>query len=375
MSRDTAAAATAAFVFSIALGIASVAVPLLALHEGYDAVQVGVLAALPAATQMTTRFVLGAVMRLMSDWVLVAAAAAMLAVASMILVWSASAMPFAVAQLLQGTARACFWTGSQTHVVRGKRSSVRSLALVEFVSGAGQLTGPVLAGVLASDGTTTAMAVGAALAAASFVPTLFLDRLPPFERLTDRVRSRVWRRPTVAAGCWGAAVGGAWRGVQSSYLPVLLTQAGYASTVVGILVAVANGTSVVGSGVAGRVKGGFRSPYLAGVVLVGGTLACLALVADHPVLLGCVLGLSGLAAGVIQTIGPAIAADAVHEQERGDAIAAVGTFRAAALFVVPFGMAAMVMVTPLAVAFGVAGTLIAVPALAARNLPGRPQRT
>jgi hypothetical protein len=41
-------------------------------------------------------------------------------------------------------------TGSQTHVVRGKGSSVGRLAMVNLVASIGQLLGPVLAGVVAS---------------------------------------------------------------------------------------------------------------------------------------------------------------------------------------------------------------------------------
>ncbi|NUR08117.1 MAG: hypothetical protein HOQ45_14055 [Nocardioidaceae bacterium] len=57
-----------------------------------------------------------------------------------------------------------------------------------------------------------------------------------------------------------------------------------------------------------------------------------------------------------------MASDAVHPEERGEAIAAAGTFRAAALLLSPLGVAAMLGVLPLAGAMGVAGVLMLLPA-------------
>lgn len=77
--RDTVAASAASAIYSFALGLASVAVPLLAVAAGYSAVEIGLLTAVSAIAQMTSRLGLGRVMRVFPDWVLVAAATAMLA--------------------------------------------------------------------------------------------------------------------------------------------------------------------------------------------------------------------------------------------------------------------------------------------------------
>jgi MFS family permease len=83
-----------------------------------------------------------------------------------------------------------------------------------------------------------------------------------------------------------------------------------------------------------------------------------------------VLALSGLGAGALQTVGPAVATDAVHPEERGEAIAAAGTFRAAALFAAPLAIAGAITVVPLAAAMAVVGVAIAAPALrATRRAP------
>lgn len=85
-------------------------------------------------------------------------------------------------------------------------------------------------------------------------------------------------------------------------------------------------------------------------------------------LVGLALAVSGLGAGALQTVGPAVATDAVHPEERGEAIAATGAFRAAALFVAPLGAAAVVLVAPVGVALALGGVLIVAPATFTRSL-------
>ncbi len=131
---------------------------------------------------MATRLLLGAAMRLVGDWVLVLAAGAVLCLSNGVVVASTAFVPFVLAELLQGVARACFWTGSQTHVVRGDTPAVGALATINFVSSLGLPAGPVLAGLLVEHSPRTALGVGSAIAAGAVVPALALDRLPPSSR-------------------------------------------------------------------------------------------------------------------------------------------------------------------------------------------------
>src|SRR5262249_38815150 len=125
--RDLIASAASAFIFSFSLGLATVAMPLLALDVGYSKSAVGYLTAASAVSQLGSRLFLGAAMRAVSDWTIVLAAAAAMTASCLLVAASAALVPFVLAELLQGVARGCFWTGSQTHVVRGTGSSVRRL--------------------------------------------------------------------------------------------------------------------------------------------------------------------------------------------------------------------------------------------------------
>jgi len=367
-SRDQAASAGGAALFSCSLGIASVTLPLLALRVGYSAAEVGILTAVSAVAQMAARLVLGAVMRRVGDWVLIVGAGLTLGLSSGLVAISSAVVPFTVAQLLQGVARACFWTGSQTHVVRGDRRPVGALAAINFVSSLGLLVGPVLAGVLIESSARTAIVVGAAVASVAVVPALLLDRLPPFTPPAERPPGGIWRRPGVDIGCWAGVSAGAWRGLLSSFVPVALDSARQSASKIGALVSVANGAAVVGAALVGRVRGAWigRS-FVIGTIAAGAGIALVAPVAGEWWLAAVLLAISGLGAGALQTVGPAIATVSVHPEERGEAIAAAGTFRAAALFGGPLAVSGVVLVLPLAAAMGAAGLLIAVSAAMVRG--------
>jgi MFS family permease len=366
--RDRAAAACGAAVFSLSLGLASVALPLLALRAGYSGVEVGLLTAASAVSQMSARMVLGRVMRVLPDWTLVAAAGVSLALGNAAVVVSTAVVPFVLAQLLQGVARACFWTGSQTHVVRGPGSSVGALAVVNFVSAVGLLGGPVLAGLVSERSPQLAMALGAGIAVLATVPAFFLDRLPPFTPSADPPPGRLWRRPGVGAACWAGVTAGAWRGLLGSYVPVALDAARQPASTIGVLVSTANGASIAGAALVGRVRGAWVARSLVlGTLATGGAVAVVALAAGHALLAGAALAISGLGAGALQTVGPAVAADSVHPEERGEAVAVTGTFRAAALFGAPLGIAGLITAIPLSAAMALTGALIALPAFIARH--------
>ena len=366
--RDVVATATGATIYSVALGLASVALPLLALEAGYSGVEVGILVALSAVSQMLSRIGMGSWLNRLPDWTFVFAAALMLALSSGLAALSTAVVPFALAHLLQGVSRAFFWTGSQTHAVRGPRPAVRGMAVVNLSSSIGLLTGPVLAGVLGSRSLVLAMAVGAGLAALGLIPALLLHRYPPFSPPQGASRKRIWRRPGVDAGCWAGVSAGAWRGLLGSYVPVALNSAGQSTGVVGVLVAIANAAQMSGSaGVTRLGRRGLARSLVIGALLAGAGTAAVGYLAGHAV-----LAVSGIGAGLLQTAGPAVAVEAVHPEERGTVMATSGTFRAAALLASPLVAAGIVAVAPVSVALTVGGVLIAVPARWAWRLSRRP---
>ena len=360
--RDTVATAAGATVYSISLGAAVVALPLLALEAGYTGVQVGVLVALSAVTQMLGRVGMGAWMNRFADWTFVMAAIALLTVSSTLAAVSTAVVPFVVAHMLQGVSRAFFWTGTQTHAVRGDRPAVRGMAIVNLSSATGLLLGPLVAGWVGEISLALAVAVSAGLGAVGLIPAALLDRLPPFSPPKGSSQKRIWRRPGVDAGCWAGVSAGAWRGLISSYVPVALEAARTSIGLIGVLLAFANAAQLAGSAAVARLGArGLARSLVAGAIAAGVGVGLVGFVAGIPVVAGLLLALSGLGAGILQTAGPAVAAEAVHREERGAVMAASGTFRAAALFASPLAAAGLVAVAPVSTALAVGGLLIVVP--------------
>lgn len=356
----------ATVLFSFALGTLAVVVPILAIAVGYSAVEVGMMVALAAVSQLVTRLFLGALMRRVPDKAFLAGAALMIAVSCALIAVSDALAVFVASQLVQGSARALFWTSSQTHAVRMSTSSVKGLTDVNLAAGVGALLGPALAGYLWELSTPLPLIVGAVAGSAAVIPAALLTRLPVFapEHATGGIMARgLWRRPGVDAACWMNAGAGAWKSLLDSYVPIVLSLAGQPVAVIGILVAIPNAAVLAGSASASWLrKRGNRISLATGLLATGAGLAAAGPLAGAAVAAAAALAVSGVGAGILQTVGPAIAADEVHPEERGDALALTGTVRASALFLTPFVMALLVSVVPVAAALVTAGVLMTLPA-------------
>jgi hypothetical protein len=108
-----------------------------------------------------------------------------------------------------------------------------------------------------------------------------------------------------------------------------------------------------------------RRTVEAGVVVCCLGLAVVPFVASSPLIAGLVIAIGGAGSGILTTLGPALASDSVRPNERGDAIAAAGTFRAAALLATPAGIAVGLAVLPLPVAMALAATGLGAPVMIA----------
>jgi MFS family permease len=82
------------------------------------------------------------------------------------------------------------------------------------------------------------------------------------------------------------------------------------------------------------------------------------------------LVLSGFGAGVLQILASTVATEAVHREERGQALALTGTVRAVVMFGSPLVVALFLQAVSLAAALGIAGFLMSVPLLMQRGRRG-----
>ncbi|GAB3726594.1 MFS transporter [Nocardiopsis oceani] len=129
-SADGVAAGVTVALFSLSLGISGIAVPLLMIRAGYAVAEIGIVVAAAAVAQVLARMSLGALMRRLPDKVFVVASGVFMSVSCLLLTVSSFWAVLVVSQLLQGVARAFFWTGSQTHAVRMADSAVGAVWFV-----------------------------------------------------------------------------------------------------------------------------------------------------------------------------------------------------------------------------------------------------
>lgn len=365
---DAYASATVIVHFTFALGVANVALPLLALSAGYSAAQIGVLTAASAVAQLGARATVPYLTRRFPDRTLVATAITLLAVSCGLVAVSPAVLPFTVSELLQGAARGYFWSGSQLHAVHTRPSPLRAIAFVNLVSSVGLVTGPVVAGALAAR-PEVALASAATVAALGIVPAMLMSRLQPVPTHERAESGALWRRPPILRSSAASAGAGAWSALLVSYIPVVLAGAKPGPTV-GTLVALANASNIVGSVAVGLVRPAHAGRWLAaGMAANGIGLALVAPAASSTGAVALLLVLSGLGSGALLTLGTALATAAVDDRDRANAIALIGGVRAAAMLVTPLAVAAAVTALPLAAALGGLGLLIALPAVSRRRAP------
>jgi MFS family permease len=136
-------------------------------------------------------------------------------------------------------------------------------------------------------------------------------------------------------------------GIATVALPLLALDAGYSKSAVGLLTVV-SAVSQIGARTLVRA-------LTISMLGAGAGVALVALFAGSAPLAALVPAASGLGAGALQTLGPALASDMVHPQERGDAIPATCTFRASALFASPLAVAGLLSRIALGPAMPTAG--------------------
>ncbi|NNN19278.1 MAG: MFS transporter [Acidimicrobiaceae bacterium] len=374
--RDNNVLSFTALVYSLSLGVQAVLLPLLALAAGYSKPDIGILTALSAVTQLVARMLSAAAMRHVSDKLLVAGACLAMAVSGFLVAWSAFVVVFVLAELIQGLARGVFWTAATTHVVRQTGPSVGRMAAVNFMSSCGLLAGPLLAGYIARFSLSTAFLIAGIIAILSAIPATTLVKELPFVKQGNRVRREIWNQREVRIGSWAGLTAGSWRGILNSYTPVVLKSVGESYFMVGLLVAIANAASIAGAGVMGLLNK--RSPervFAIGVLGAACGTALVGITARSVVLTVVLLAVGGVGAGLLQTLGPVLAANGVSLHQKGDAIAIAGSFRAGALLVAPFFTAMLLGTLGMSEALFLVGGVLGLPILAARGVFQRSSAT
>ena len=357
-SRDVVASATGAAVYSLSLGIASVALPCWPCGAAYSATEIGALTALSAVSQLVTRMFLGPAMRRWPDWTLIAGGTLLLAVSSGIAPCP-RLVPFLLAQLLQGVSRACFWTGSQTHVVRGSGRAAGALATMNFVAGIGLLAGPVVVTSCRSSRPRWP-SLSPCIPLLGKVPPSCWTGSHPSPHPADRPAGADLASPGRGLGCWAGMTAG---GVARAALVLCPGGPGHRPAVGvdhGALVALGELRFPRRAALAARVPPRWSArTVLGGIVVTGVATALTAALAWNAGLSAVVHGQRGRRRG---HPGPGPGHRRGVRTRRSAATRSRSPARSAraALFAAPLAVAGLVAVLPLAPAVALVGAAIAV---------------
>lgn len=359
---DRRAALSVVFGFSLGLGVATVAIPLLALAAGYDAAAIGFLTASAAASQFAMRLALPALLGRFRDRTLIGVSSLLLMAAFAILALTSVLPAFLLAQILQGSARAIFWTSSQTHAIRGRGRPVRRLIDLNVAGNLGTLTGPALGGMLAAIGLPVALAAAAGGALIAAIGALALVAFPTFDRDRSAGTLDLLRRDGVDTACWASVVGGTWWSMMGSFVPVVLVGAGIGPQGIGWLVTASEAAGMVAL-LALRDLASARVRQVVTVAAFAAGASLIAIAVSPPVVGAYALLLlaGGAASGTVTTLAPAMASLAAGPEEQGDALALSGTFRAGALFGAPALVGGLLSFIALAPALTIVTTVALAP--------------
>ena len=351
-----------AFGFALSLGIATVAIPLVALGAGYQPAAIGFLAATAALAQLATRLTLPWLLGRFPDRALIGLSALLMLSAFGLLLASTALPVFLAAQLCSGCARAIFWTSSQTHAIRSGGSQVRRLVDLNLAGNAGTLTGPALAGVLATFGLPVALAGAAIPAALAALASPLIAAYPPYDRRRSAGTFRLLRRDGVDVACWANFVAGTWWSMIGSYVPVVLVGAGLGTVLIGWLVTLSEGAGALTLLAIRRASPMRIRPLVrAGAFAEMAALAAIALAPPALLAYAAVLIAGGIAAGTVTTLAPALVTSVAEDHEHGDALALSGTFRSFALLGAPASVGALLSFAALPVALVAVAVTAAIP--------------
>ncbi|HUG31203.1 MAG TPA: MFS transporter [Candidatus Limnocylindria bacterium] len=363
--NDRPLALGVAFAFALSIGIAIVAVPLLAIDSGYDAAAVGYIVATSAASQLATRLALPWLLGRFADRTLIASAAVLMGGAFGLLLLSTALPAFLLAQLGQGAARAIFWTSSQTHAIRSGGQPVKRLVDLNLAGNAGTLTGPALAGLLATIGLPVAIAGAAVAVGVAAVGAPLMAAFPPYDRKGGVGAFGLLRRDGVDVACWANFVAGTWWSMIGSYIPVVLVGAGLGPAIIGWLVTLSEGAGAATLLVLRRTSTSrINAIVRAGAFVEMGVLAGIAVAPPILAAYAALLIVGGTAAGAVTSLAPALVTMVSGDQEHGDALALSGTFRSIAMLAAPASVGAALGLVALPVALVAVAALSVTPGVA-----------
>lgn len=348
-------------------------IPLYLYHLGLSPAVLGFLVAFPSLFQTFMRVPAGMASDRWGEKAVLLISSGSMVLASLLFLPRILAL-VVVAQAFTGISRCCFHPSAQSYLTRlpGLPMGTR-LGLYNSMSGLGSVIGPVTAGfAIGGLGYDGAFVVFTASAVACFTAVLLLppaaqaQAARPTHSMLEGLAEMLRIKPVLlaAGGRYAAALPMALVG---SFLPVYLRQVGMTPENVGVITGMRGFSIMIASLVFAYLYNRMRKPtvWLIGMLGTGAAVALIPTFSTFWPLVMCTAVL-GFSSSPLQILPTDMVISNTPADQRGVAIAIIGTMWGLSLFLTPLLFGVLAQVTSLEVCFFVA----AVPLLAMGMLTG-----
>ena len=357
-------------IYSVAMQMAILLVPLYALSLNYPPLKLAFLVSLPAVLQIIIRMLGGAITNSLGEKNILKISFLCITFAGVVFVFSNTLATLYFAQLLLSTSRGLFWSTAQTYLSKLPESEGRLnriFGLFEGITAVGAIVGLILAGYLSQwFGTSNAFISLIAIGLISFFLTGALPDLPGSEESKSisvglkSIRDVALHRPLYLA-CLCAFTAAIPLSLVGTFYPVYLSGLGIQEGMIGLIISVkAAGTVTAGFLVArlfDRVNASV--PYMISFLLIGFSLIITQML-SAPLFLAAIVIFTGLGSGMSSILYQSLTTKYSTVENRGSAMAFTTNFWSLSHLTIPVIFGAIAQQKGLSASFLIAGISILV---------------
>jgi MFS family permease len=355
-------------IYSVAMQMAILLVPLYALSLNYPPLKLAFLVSLPAILQIAIRMLGGAITNSLGEKNILKISFLCITLAGVVFVFSSTLASLYIAQLLLSTSRGLFWSTAQTYLSKLPESEGRLnriFGLFEGITAVGAIAGLILAGYLSQwFGTANAFISLIVIGLISFFLTGALPDLPSSGENKSisvglkSIRAVALHRPLYLA-CLCAFTAAVPLSLVGTFYPVYLSGLGIQEGVIGLIISVkAAGTVTAGFLVArlfDRVNASV--PYMISFLLIGFSLIVTQML-SAPILIAAIVIFTGLGSGMSSILYQSLTTKYSTVENRGSAMAFTTNFWSLSHLTIPVIFGAIAQQKGLSFSFLIAGISI-----------------
>lgn len=352
-------------IYSIAMQMAILLVPLYALQLGLPPLSLAFIVSVPAVLQIAIRAIGGAINNYLGENRILKISFLAISLAGMLFIFSDTVASIYLAQFVLSVSRGLFWSTAQTYLSRQPEAEgrlSRIFGYFEVTTAIGGIAGLLIGGYFSQwFGLSWAFSLLVMVGLISFLMCRFLPESP--RNRTKRISPSGFRnfgavvrhRPLYLAGlcAFTAALP---LSLAGSFYPVHFKELGMEDGMIGAIVSMMALGSITAGLFVARVLDRVRVlfPYVVSLMLIGFTLITIQFLSS-PLALGLLIVITGLGSGTSSILYQSLTAKFSTSENRGPAMAFTTNFWSLSHLIIPVLFGALTEKISLPASFVVAG--------------------